>query len=117
MVANEMAMLPASDKLTYGPVRAEVLSALFSTVIILVLGLLLLYSSIKRLIGETSLVHMLKQEGDFTNRVTLRSSVVVKTAFCLTFDRSMMNVRVLSAQLTISNVQVLLMQMDGLGNS
>lgn len=52
MLANEIASRPACDKLTYGPVRAEVLSALFSTVLILVLSLLLVYSAICRIIGE-----------------------------------------------------------------
>lgn len=52
MVANEIASRPASDTLTYGPVRAEVLSALFSTVTILVLSLFLVYSAVCRLIGE-----------------------------------------------------------------
>lgn len=54
MVANEIASQPASATLTYGPVRAEVLSALFSTVTILVLSMLLVYSAIVRLIGETN---------------------------------------------------------------
>ncbi|CAM9395039.1 unnamed protein product, partial [Ectocarpus sp. 8 AP-2014] len=49
MVANEIASRPACDKLTYGPVRAEVLSALFSTVTIVVLSLLLLYSAVARI--------------------------------------------------------------------
>lgn len=52
MVANEIASRPACDKLTYGPVRAEVLSALFSMVTILVLSMLLVYSAIVRIIGE-----------------------------------------------------------------
>ncbi|CAM9412029.1 unnamed protein product [Pylaiella littoralis] len=51
MVANEIASQPASATLTYGPVRAEVLSALFSTVTILVLSMLLVYSAIVRLIA------------------------------------------------------------------
>eukprot|EP00752_Nemacystus_decipiens_P013328 g11802.t1 len=51
MVANEIASRPACDKLTYGPVRAEVLSALFSTVTILVLSMLLVYSAIVRIIA------------------------------------------------------------------
>ncbi|CBJ30574.1 cation efflux family protein [Ectocarpus siliculosus] len=50
MVANEIASRPACDKLTYGPVRAEVLSALFSTVTIVVLSLLLLYSALARIV-------------------------------------------------------------------
>lgn len=52
MVANEIATRPACTKLTYGPVRAEVLSALFSTVTILVLSLILVYSAVCRLVGE-----------------------------------------------------------------
>lgn len=52
MVANEIASRPACDKLTYGPVRAEVLSALFSTVTIVVLSLLLVYSAVVRIVGE-----------------------------------------------------------------
>lgn len=52
MVANEIASRPACDKLTYGPVRAEVLSALFSTVTILVLSMFLVYSAIVRIVGE-----------------------------------------------------------------
>lgn len=51
MVANEIASRPACGKLTYGPVRAEVLSALFSTVTILVLSMLLVYSAVVRIIG------------------------------------------------------------------
>ncbi|CAN0050682.1 unnamed protein product [Ectocarpus sp. 12 AP-2014] len=50
MVANEIASRPACDKLTYGPVRAEVLSALFSTVTIVVLSLLLVYSAVVRIV-------------------------------------------------------------------
>ena len=56
MVANEIASRPACDKLTYGPVRAEVLSALFSTVTILVLSMLLVYSAIVRIIGKLNIV-------------------------------------------------------------
>lgn len=52
MIANEIATRPACDKFTYGPVRAEVLSALFSTVTILVISLLLVYFAILRLVGE-----------------------------------------------------------------
>eukprot|EP00903_Cladosiphon_okamuranus_P011809 g11097.t1 len=51
IVANEIASRPACDKLTYGPVRAEVLSALFSTVTILVLSILLVYSAIARIVA------------------------------------------------------------------
>ncbi|CAM9142256.1 unnamed protein product [Laminaria digitata] len=51
ILASEIAARPACDKLTYGPVRAEVLSALFSTVTILVLSLLLVYSAIARIIA------------------------------------------------------------------
>ncbi len=51
MVANEIASRPPCAKLTYGPARAEVLSALFSTVTILVLSLILVYSAIVRLVG------------------------------------------------------------------
>lgn len=52
IVANEIAGLPPSEKLTFGPVRAEVLSALFSTMFILVLSVFLAYSAVCRLIGE-----------------------------------------------------------------
>lgn len=52
IVANEVAGLPPSEKLTFGPVRAEVLSALFSTIFILVLSIFLAYSAVCRLIGE-----------------------------------------------------------------
>ncbi|CAM9739528.1 unnamed protein product, partial [Hapterophycus canaliculatus] len=51
MVANEIASRPACDKLTYGPVRAEVLSALFSTVTILAISLFLVVEAISRLIA------------------------------------------------------------------
>lgn len=51
MVANEIASRPACDKLTYGPVRAEVLSALFSTVTILAISLFLVVEAIGRIIG------------------------------------------------------------------
>lgn len=51
MVANEIASRPACDKLTYGPVRAEVLSALFSTVLILAISLFLVVEAIGRIIG------------------------------------------------------------------
>lgn len=57
MVANEIASRPACDKLTYGPVRAEVLSALFSTVTIVVLSLLLVYSAVVRIVGE-NIIHL-----------------------------------------------------------
>ncbi|CAM9324062.1 unnamed protein product [Ascophyllum nodosum] len=49
IVANEIAGQPASASLTYGPVRAEVLSALFSTVFLLVLSFLLVYSAFFRI--------------------------------------------------------------------
>ena len=52
IVANEIAGQPASASLTYGPVRAEVLSALFSTVFLLVLSFLLVYSAFFRIYGE-----------------------------------------------------------------
>ncbi|CAN0042591.1 unnamed protein product, partial [Choristocarpus tenellus] len=52
IVANEIATQPASNSLTYGPVRAEVLSALFSTALILVLSLGLLYEAVMRIIGK-----------------------------------------------------------------
>ncbi|CAN0334746.1 unnamed protein product [Discosporangium mesarthrocarpum] len=50
IISNEIATQPACDKLTYGPVRAEVLSALFSTALILVLSLILVYEAIKRIV-------------------------------------------------------------------
>ncbi|CAN0386672.1 unnamed protein product [Phaeothamnion confervicola] len=53
IVANEIAARPACEKLTYGPVRAEVLSALFSTVFILVLSLILVYEAVRRIIRES----------------------------------------------------------------
>ncbi|KAG5187163.1 cation efflux protein [Tribonema minus] len=50
IIANEIASKPACDKLTYGPVRAEVLSALFSTFLILVLSAVLVYEAVVRII-------------------------------------------------------------------
>mmetsp|Transcript_17349 Transcript_17349/g.25717 ORF Transcript_17349/g.25717 Transcript_17349/m.25717 type:complete len:407 (+) Transcript_17349:25-1245(+) len=50
IVANEIASRPACEKLTYGPVRAEVLSALASTVLILILSVGLVYEAIVRII-------------------------------------------------------------------
>jgi Co/Zn/Cd efflux system component len=52
IIANEIASRPACEKLTYGPVRAEVLSALFSTVFILMLSVVLVYEAVMRIIGE-----------------------------------------------------------------
>ena len=55
IVANEIAGQPASELLTYGPVRVEVLSAIFSTVLLLALSFSLVYSVVCRIYGEFSL--------------------------------------------------------------
>ena len=55
IVANEIADQPASERLTYGPVRVQVLSAVFSTVLLLVLSFSLVYSVYFHIYGEFSL--------------------------------------------------------------
>ncbi|CAM9785779.1 unnamed protein product [Chrysoparadoxa australica] len=50
IIANEIASRPACSKFTYGTIRAEVLAALFSTFLILVLSAGLVYGGVMRII-------------------------------------------------------------------